>query len=425
MGGSRRPGFWGSEDDDPIDQGTSCLATSPAPGTSLAQRPTRTPAPAASKAASSTSQPAIPAASSALKELVVALIGPQTFGIGVTVGIAENIARSVVDLASLARMFLLADLHDRANGPASLAMIGPLGVLQYGAAELAMWQFGDELKQARSDRDALVAEVIYAIKNPGEVFGNIKADYADKWRRFEGHSAEKTLSGQFEAGRIFGDVLVDVVSLIGTGVVVAKTASRIPRLVRLARSRGAVGSGGGGGAGSAASRGGAVTPSQVAPAPTDVIVRSEPTIARAPEAPLKGKLVPLEGMTVREIQYTKRAPEAAAALRKEFDAGIRADFLKSLANDPANAAALQKAGLSEQALLRMQAGKAPPGYQVHHKLPLDDGGGNEFGNLVLIKDDPFHRALTNLQRELTSSLKPGETATVPWPVPNGFVYPAK
>jgi hypothetical protein len=62
---------------------------------------------------------------------------------------------------------------------------------------------------------------------------------------------------------------------------------------------------------------------------------------------------------------------------------------------------------------------------VHHKLPLDDGGGNEFGNLVLIKDDPFHRALTNLQRELTSSLKPGETATVPWPVPNGFVYPAK
>jgi hypothetical protein len=55
---------------------------------------------------------------------------------------------------------------------------------------------------------------------------------------------------------------------------------------------------------------------------------------------------------------------------------------------------------------------------------LDDGGTNAFDNLVLIQDDPFHKALSNLQREVASSLKPGDTVTVAWPVPDGFVYPA-
>ncbi|MGG1688404.1 HNH endonuclease signature motif containing protein [Pseudalkalibacillus sp. NRS-1564] len=31
------------------------------------------------------------------------------------------------------------------------------------------------------------------------------------------------------------------------------------------------------------------------------------------------------------------------------------------------------------------------GYQVHHKLPLDDGGNNDLSNLILIKNDPNHK----------------------------------
>jgi hypothetical protein len=288
MAGSRRPGSWGSEGDDRIDPGTSCLARTPVPGASLdipgprvpsVSTPTTSPQPQERKQ----STPSTLSTSSGVRDLVVTLIGPQTFGIGVTVGVAENVARSIVDLAGLARTFLLADLYDRANGPAALSMIGPLGFLQYGAAEFAMWQFGDELKQARADRDSLIAEVVYAIKNPGEVFGNITADYGGKWRRFEAHSAAGTLTGRFEAGRIFGDVLVDVVSLIGTGVAAAKLASKVPRLAQMARSGRLIAAGGGGGGGAAKVTSKAVTPSQLAK------THGPPTIVTPPKRPTPNK----------------------------------------------------------------------------------------------------------------------------------------
>jgi hypothetical protein len=393
------------------------------PGTSMDYQRPHAAAGGQSRCAVAEPQP-VSVTSSGLKEFVLAALGPQTFGIGVTVGIAENLARSVVDLAGLARIFLLADLHDRANGPTALALVGPIGPMQYAAAELAMWQFGDELKQARSDRDALIAEVLYAIGNPGEVFGSIAADYADKWQRFAAHSVAGTLSGTFEAGRIFGDVLVDIVSVIGTGVAVAKVAAKAPRLLALARRSRALAAAGGGGAAPAARPGGAaVTPSQLTGRQPEVIPVERPA-AHVPEGTLKGKPVRLEGMSLRDIQYTKRAEVERAALRKEFDGGVRRNFLKSLAEDPEKVEVLKRAGMTDQDVARIASGSVPPGYQVHHKLPLDDGGTNAFDNLVLIQDDPFHKALSNLQREVASSLKPGDTVTVAWPVPDGFVYPA-
>ena len=65
----------------------------------------------------------------------------------------------------------------------------------------------------------------------------------------------------------------------------------------------------------------------------------------------------------------------------------------------------------------------PQGWQVHHKLPLDDGGTNSFDNLVLIKNDPHHIALTNAQRTLVGDLAVGQSRQVDFPIPRGFVYP--
>lgn len=70
-------------------------------------------------------------------------------------------------------------------------------------------------------------------------------------------------------------------------------------------------------------------------------------------------------------------------------------------------------------------GKSPPDWQVHHKIPLDDGGTNSFDNLTLIKNDPSHKVLTNAQFDLTRGMKVGETRTVEFPVSNGIVYPPK
>ncbi len=87
-------------------------------------------------------------------------------------------------------------------------------------------------------------------------------------------------------------------------------------------------------------------------------------------------------------------------------------------------AELQKAGLSDAEINNEIAnGEVPDGWQVHHKLPLDDGGNNGFSNLVLIKNDPYHKTITNAQRSQTLGLRPGQSKAVQFPVPSGFVYP--
>ena len=86
---------------------------------------------------------------------------------------------------------------------------------------------------------------------------------------------------------------------------------------------------------------------------------------------------------------------------------------------------LKDMGFSEKDIAKMSDGKVPDGYQVHHKLPLDDGGNNDFDNLVLIKNEPYHKVITNYQRSTTGHLNPGETITVSWPIPSGNFYNGK
>jgi len=143
------------------------------------------------------------------------------------------------------------------------------------------------------------------------------------------------------------------------------------------------------------------------------------------EAVVRGEKVTLDDVTMRSVEYVKRARDEAAELRKAFDGGKRKDFLVSLAADPKKTAALREAGFSPAEIDRIASGRVPQGWQVHHKLPLDDGGTNDFGNLVLIKNDPYHIAVTNTQRTLTGHLVPGDAARVEWPMIPGFVYPAK
>jgi hypothetical protein len=57
-------------------------------------------------------------------------------------------------------------------------------------------------------------------------------------------------------------------------------------------------------------------------------------------------------------------------------------------------------------------------YQVHHKLPLDDGGTNATSNLMLIKTDPDHRLITNYQLEQTRGMLSGQTQKLEWPMPD-------
>ncbi|MGM0852570.1 MAG: T7SS effector LXG polymorphic toxin [Bacillota bacterium] len=138
---------------------------------------------------------------------------------------------------------------------------------------------------------------------------------------------------------------------------------------------------------------------------------------------LKGEKIHLKGVKVEEIIYTKRLPEETAKLRKEFNSSIRKTFLKEFANNLVRVKFLREAGLGEDDIARMKDGLNPKGWQVHHNLPLDDGGTNDFSNLVLIKNDPYHKAVTNEQNALTRGLVPKQSKAINWPIFEDDVYP--
>lgn len=109
-------------------------------------------------------------------------------------------------------------------------------------------------------------------------------------------------------------------------------------------------------------------------------------------------------------------------LRKAFNAKERSEFLRALGKQQNF---LEKQGFSKIDIVKMQNGRVPNGWQVHHKLPLDDSGTNNFDNLVLIRNDPFHKVITNHQSSVTRGMKIGEVRSVEWPTMNGKIYPMK
>ena len=138
---------------------------------------------------------------------------------------------------------------------------------------------------------------------------------------------------------------------------------------------------------------------------------------------MRGEAVVLRGVDAVPVNYVKRDRGEYGDLRRAFDGGVRADFARSLASDPTKADALHRAGLDDAAMERLRSGRLPQGWQVHHKLPLDDGGTNAFSNPVLIRNDPHHIAISNEQRRLVGDLSIGESRQVDFPIPRGFVYP--
>jgi hypothetical protein len=133
---------------------------------------------------------------------------------------------------------------------------------------------------------------------------------------------------------------------------------------------------------------------------------------------VRGQRVELPGVKTEHFPYTKRGRVEYEELRKAFDSRGRADFLKSLDEKQ-----LRAAGFNDADIALVRQGKVPQGYQVHHKKPLDDGGDNSFDNLVLIKNDPYHQAITNEQKRLVGDLQPGDTRAVDFPLPQGSIYP--
>ena len=136
----------------------------------------------------------------------------------------------------------------------------------------------------------------------------------------------------------------------------------------------------------------------------------------------------MAGFTYERISYERRADrQHYKTLRYEFDRKERSAWLKEIGSSRRQE--LAAAGLSQKDIDRMaKEGKVPRGYQVHHRIPLDDGGTNSRDNFILIRDDVEHRALHGYYNpaELRIRLLAyGEKAEVALPVPpnDTLVYP--
>ncbi len=138
---------------------------------------------------------------------------------------------------------------------------------------------------------------------------------------------------------------------------------------------------------------------------------------------LKGEEVKLPNVKIEKVTFNKRNPNDTAQLRKDFNK-VRKDLMKSMADNPEKIKELKKAGISDNDIEdMMEYGLVPDGWQVHHKIPLDQGGTNDVENLGLIKNHPYHKVITNEQNSLTKGMKPGDSKIVDFPIPEEGIYP--
>jgi hypothetical protein len=136
----------------------------------------------------------------------------------------------------------------------------------------------------------------------------------------------------------------------------------------------------------------------------------------------------LHGFTIERVSYVRKLDrrQYKRERKAEFNA-VRKDWLKEIGIKYASV--LSDAGIPDAEIVRMaQTGKGPTGYHVHHRLPLDDGGTNEYANLILIRDDVEHRAVHgyyNPGEQRINKMSYGEAGDVALPMPpaDTIIYP--
>lgn len=184
-----------------------------------------------------------------LVQLTQDAFGPQAFGLGVCFGLVSQPAKDILGVVDLARVFVLADFYDQLYGPITpVTLIGPKsGLLAAGRAAIHI--FGDnawlhhELASAFQERELIIAEVKKVAADPiafvAGIPGAIVGEYKQKWARFEKLRARRELQSQFEAGQIFGELLIEliltVLSVLALAGALAKLVSKAPALLRWIR----------------------------------------------------------------------------------------------------------------------------------------------------------------------------------------------
>jgi len=126
------------------------------------------------------------------------------------------------------------------------------------------------------------------------------------------------------------------------------------------------------------------------------------------------------GLEWMEYEYRRRGRKEYRAVKNQFTK-IRGDFLSDIAQH--NQAELRAWGIRDHEIMGMREGVVPEGFSVHHIKPLDSSGGtNEYKNLVLIPQKPFHDGIHAYLNPQVAGISIGNKRMVKLPVVKGPVY---
>lgn len=177
-----------------------------------------------------------------IKHVLVQMLGPESFTLGAFLKIKDLMPAEVTGaqaIAELIRTFALADMEEIARGRGTARSRTPQsgeggGLAQYiSTADLERVGGGERLRYAHQRRTELINEIktlFETMEHRSMVVALIPI-----YERFATHASDISLPSQFEAGLVFGGLLLSVLALVeNTGPKRDQVFRRMPRLLKLA-----------------------------------------------------------------------------------------------------------------------------------------------------------------------------------------------
>jgi hypothetical protein len=168
------------------------------------------------------------------------LVGRQSFTAGVVVGMGENLAKTVVAAVDLLQTLALAEYWESKHDHSFLSQlrsnmfmaISPGTGIGMAVAGRLWPGFDRKAQEAYEERGAIADAIAHAFTHPKEFLKGITKAQEAKAKEFETYLQQKSLSGNFHAGVLMGELLFDLLMVIDLAVGLAKLAMAVPRLAR-------------------------------------------------------------------------------------------------------------------------------------------------------------------------------------------------